>query len=405
MEQEALLVHAGQAVDVLLVFAGAERGDNDRLGLAAGEEGRTVGARQDADFRDDRTDSLEITAVDAALGVEDVPADDLGLQVLEDGSDDFGAVLRLDALGEEVGLHLRLDGVDGSVTVGLLGDLVAFAKLGFEMLEHFGFERGMVFRFEFAGFLGGNFSELDDRVDDRLETTMAEHDGAQHDVFVEFLGFGFNHQDGIARTGDDEVEDRLVHLVEMRVQNVFAVDVTNASAADRAHEGNAGERQSCGSRNHRQDVRIVLKVVLHDGNDDLGVVLVAFREERADRTVDQAGNQRFLFRRATFALEIAARNLAGGIGLFLVVDGEREEILASLRSLGGNDGRENDGLAVGRENSAVSLAGDLARFQPQRAACPFDFDGMSIEHMSCPSMREHTHRRISGAAHSRPQSM
>ena len=56
MQQEAFLVHAGQAVDILLVFAGAERGNDDRLRFAAGEQRRTVGARQDADFRDDRTD-------------------------------------------------------------------------------------------------------------------------------------------------------------------------------------------------------------------------------------------------------------------------------------------------------------------------------------------------------------
>jgi hypothetical protein len=31
------------------------------------------------------------------------------------------------------------------------------------------------------------------------------------------------------------------HLVDMRVEDVFAVDVADARAADRAHEGNAGE--------------------------------------------------------------------------------------------------------------------------------------------------------------------
>jgi hypothetical protein len=45
--------------------------------------------------------------------------------------------------------------------------------------------------------------------------------------------------------------------------------------------------------------------MLDDGDDDLGVVLVAVGEERTDRTVDQAGNQRFLGRTA-FALEVAA---------------------------------------------------------------------------------------------------
>ena len=59
--------------------------------------GRAVGARQDADFRQDRTDGLEVAAVDALAVVEDVPAHDLGLGFLEDG---------LDLLGLEPGLAL-----------------------------------------------------------------------------------------------------------------------------------------------------------------------------------------------------------------------------------------------------------------------------------------------------------
>ena len=62
MEQEALLVHTGEAVDVLFVFAGAERGNNDRLRFTTGEQRRTVGARQDADFRGDRANGRQITS-------------------------------------------------------------------------------------------------------------------------------------------------------------------------------------------------------------------------------------------------------------------------------------------------------------------------------------------------------
>lgn len=169
MEQEALLVHARQAVDILLVFAGAEGGNDDRLGFAAGEQRRTVRARQETDFRHDRTDGFEVAAVDAALGVEDVPADDLRLQMLEDRADFFGCVPGFAFLGEEVRLHLRLDGVDGGVAVGLLGDLVGFAKFTFGKAEHLGFESGVVCRLEVARLLGGHFGELDDRVENRLE--------------------------------------------------------------------------------------------------------------------------------------------------------------------------------------------------------------------------------------------
>ena len=82
---------------------------------------------------------------------------------------------------------------------------------------------------------------------------------------------------------------------------------------------------------HRRDVRIDLGVDRHHRRDDLHVVVEAVGEERPQRTVDQPRRQRLLFRRAPFALEEAAGDLAGGVRLFLVVDGQRKEILAGLR--------------------------------------------------------------------------
>ena len=171
------------------------------------------------------------------LGVEDVPANDLGLQFLEYRGDLLARVLRgFVAFRREGGLDLRLDRVDGGVALLLVDVLVGVAKLAFDDLQHLGFKLGIVRRREVARLLGGDFGELDDRVDDRLEALVAEHDGAEHDVFGEFLGFGLDHQNGGVRAGDDQVELRLLHLVDMRVEHVFAVDVADARAADRAHE-------------------------------------------------------------------------------------------------------------------------------------------------------------------------
>ena len=67
-----------------------------------------------------------------------------------------------------------------------------------------------------------------------------------------------------------------------------------------------------------------------NGGDDLGLVAEALGEERADRAVDQARDERLVLARPAFALEVAAGDLARGEGLFLVVDGEREEVDARL---------------------------------------------------------------------------
>ena len=82
VQHEALVGEAGQAVDHLLGFLGAERGRADRLGLAAGEQRRAVGARQEADDRLDRADRLGVAAVDALAVLEDRAADDVRLELL-----------------------------------------------------------------------------------------------------------------------------------------------------------------------------------------------------------------------------------------------------------------------------------------------------------------------------------
>ena len=72
--------------------------------------------------------------------------------------------------GEQVLLHLGLGGVDGGVAVLLVGDLVGGAQVGLDQTSSIvDFELREVGGCEVARVLGGDFGELDDRVDDRLE--------------------------------------------------------------------------------------------------------------------------------------------------------------------------------------------------------------------------------------------
>ena len=374
MQQERLFVRSRQRVDVLLVLAGAERGHDHRLGFTAGEQRRAVGARQHADFGDDVAHGLGVAAVDALAGVEDVPANDLGFQFLEHAGDAQLVVFRLLPFREVVRHHLFLGLADRGVAVLLDRDGVGGAQVLLDQAEHFLFERAFVDDLDFARLLGGLLGEFDDRLDHRLEVAVAEHHGAEHDVFVELLGFRFHHQHGVGGAGDDEVELGLDHFVERRVEDVFVVGEADAGGADRALEGGAGNRQRGGGGDQRHDIGIVLHVVRQHGDDDLGLVAPAVDEQRTDRAVDQAGDQRLLFGRTAFALEIAAGNAARGVGLFLIVDGQRQEVDAFARRLRGDDGGEHDGLAIGGEHGAVGLTGDLAGFKLEGTSTPVDLD-------------------------------
>ena len=181
------------------------------------------------------------------------------------------------------------------------------------------------------GSLAALLGQLDDRVDHRLERLVAEHHGAEHDLFRQLLRLGFDHQHAFGGAGDDEVELRGRQLVEPRVEHVSAVDIADARAA-------IGPRNGMPEIVSAAEAPIIATMSgsfsrswLKRGADDLGLVAEAGGEQRPDRPVDQARGQHLLLGRPAFALEEAARDLARGEGLLLVVDGQREEIDAGLR--------------------------------------------------------------------------
>ena len=381
MQHEGFFVFSSKAVDDLFVIAGAEGRYNQSLCFATCKQRRAVNAGEDADFSHDRADSLGVAAIDTVARVEDAVADDIRFNFLAESFDnsfrDRCAVL-------DAGFNSFCF---RSVFLGVTG---LFFLDGISSFE-FAFNEAADFRLEslLVESSSGNsprlfralFSHLDDRVDDRLEAFPAEHDGVQHDFFGEFMRFGFNHQHAFFRTGDDEVQFAVLHFVVGRVQDVFAVDVADAGRTDRTHERDAGDGEGSGSADQACDICFVLQVIGNNRGDNLCFVQEALREERADRAVDQAGDQCLAFCRAAFALEEATGYLSCGEILLLVVNGEGEEILARLLFAGGNGRYQNGAFAEGHEYRAISLTSHLARFKGQLLAGPVQFLFSDVKHL------------------------
>ena len=382
VEQEPLLISAVERIDILLVLAGAERRDNHRLRLAAGEERRAVGARQHPDLSQDRAHSRQVAPVDAALMVENVPAHDLGLGVVERLGDLLDRELRLLALGRERGHDLRLDRVDRGVAFLLLGDRIGGAQIGFAGLEHRLLHRRAIVRGEVARLLGGLLGKPDNRLDHRLEGGVTGHHRLQHGLFAELLGLQLDHQHRVRGAGHDQIERRILHLLDRRVRPDLALDHADASGPDRPHERHAGEGERGRGSDHRQNVRVGLEVIGEDRGDDLRVAPEVIGEKRSDRPVDQTGGEGLAVGRAPFALEIAAGNSPGRERLFLVVDGERKEILPGLRLLGGDHGRQHRGFAPCGEHRAIRLTGHPSGLERELAPAPVEFFALNVKHLS-----------------------
>ena len=211
VQHEMLAVFAFERVDDLLVLAGAERRDHQRLGFAAGEQRRAMRARQHADFGRDRPHGLGVAAVDARLAVQHGAAHDLVLDLLED----LGPSRRCASSAN------ARQAFPWRRRAWLLARLLVALRIGRRQIRGRPRSRTALRRSASGGarqiprFLGGTLRELDDHVDHRLECAMAEHHGAQHHLLGQLLGFRFDHQHAFLGAGDDQIELRLLDLVEV----------------------------------------------------------------------------------------------------------------------------------------------------------------------------------------------
>ena len=105
------------------------------------------------------------------------------------------------------------------------------------------------------------------------------------------------------------------------------------------------------------DVGIVLGIGGEHEGDDLGFAAEALRKQRPHRTVDLAAGEDFAFAGTAFALDESAGNASAGVGVFAVVDGQREEVDAFAGIGVGGGGGENDVVAHAHDHRAVRLFG------------------------------------------------
>ncbi len=162
-----------------------------------------------------------------------------------------------------------------------------------------------------------------------------------------------DHHDRVIGRRDDQLQIAVAELLERRVEYPLILDTADANAADQTREWDSRGVQRVRRRDEREDVRVILLVGGDDVDEDLHFVLESFREQRADRSVDDPCRKDFSVVRSTLALDEAAGNLASRVGLFLILDREREErqraLLITHRHCGEDHGVSelDDGRASG----------------------------------------------------------
>ena len=238
------------------------------------------------------------------------------------GEPSLGLLFRLD----ERFAHLVEDGPAHLVARELLGDVERLAQRVL-VAEH-RLDRFLVLlgRLELDGLPADHLAELRDGRADLLDDLVRELDGADDDLFAELVHAAFDHRHGVGRAGDHHVHLGLGPLGVVGEGDVLAVDQGDTGRTDGTEKGHLGQRQGRATAVDGQHVGIVELVVRDDERLDLGIHLVPVGPERTDGPVRHAHREDLLRGRSGLALQEAAGDLAGGVALLAVVDGEGKEI-------------------------------------------------------------------------------
>lgn len=191
---------------------------------------------------------------------------------------------------------------------------------------------------------------------------MCVFDGRQHLRFRHLAGEPFDHQHGGLGSRHHQVEVAFFEFVERRKRHELAVYPAHANRSDRAAKRKRGNKQPGRRAVHREHVRIVLLIERQDDALDLNLVVITFRKQRPDRSIDESRRKDFTRGRSTFALDEPTRELARCRRPLTIVAGEREKIDSGSRGTTGHR-IQDDRLAILAEHRRRGLLGQKTRFK------------------------------------------
>ena len=143
-------------------------------------------------------------------------------------------------------------------------------------------------------------------------------------------------------------------------------------------EGQVGNGQGRARAHDGERIGVLLGIGREHHGDDLGFVEEPFGEQRTDRPVDQPAGENFFFRGTSLAFDKAARNFAGGVSVFAIVNGERKESGSRFGLFVSAGADQYHRIAGTNDDRAVRLFGHSACFERDLAIAQINFK--SVDH-------------------------
>ena len=228
--------------------------------------------------------------------------------------------------------------------------------------------------------LAGLLLELDLRGAQLLDRGVRDVQRVEDLGLGHLVGAALDHQDGLVGTSDDEIHVRRQQLLVRRVDDEVALDLADADGAHGRRVRNIRDHERGGRAVHGEDV---VRVDLVHGErevHELRLTTPALREQRAQRAVDHARDERRLLACTAFTLEEGAGDLARGVHALLDIHRQREEV--DIAEVARGSSGEHDGVAGRNRHGTGGLLGHLARLEGDLRTADFYGDAVHFRHMS-----------------------
>lgn len=351
----------------MLVLEGEESGKEDGMSLKEGEERGKVGERKDEELRKDRKKGRKVKEIDKVESVENVKEKDIGMKMIENGREMLRRNLGLlKELGEEMLIGFGIGGIKGWVERMILSDIVRLEKVVLKKGKKIGLKLRKVLRMEVKRLIGGKLGKIDDRIDKRMEDIVEKNEGEENEILGKLMRLRLENKKRLRSKGKKKIEIGLRNLIDIRVKEILEIDIKKEREDDRKNERKERNGEGGRWRKNWKDVRVVLKIVMEKGNEEMSVVIVEVKEKREDRKVDKERKEGLVLDRKELKIEIEEGNIEGWIGILMIIEGKREEVMERIRLIGRKESWEKGGLEIGGEKREVRMKGNIEGLECER---------------------------------------
>lgn len=258
----------------------------------------------------------------------------------------------------------RFDDINLCIMFLFVGDVVSIVQVSFSQCSNvcvqcFVYWFWLLVLMWFIGF----FYQFIDVLNNNLLLFMIEYYCVQYLVFVQQLSFRFNYQYSGFSIGNNQIQFVFFQFVLSWVQYVLVIDVIYVGSINWVIEWNIRQRQCCGSINYCDDIWVNLWVNRNYGGDNLNFVDEVFWEQWVNWVVNQMCDQGFVFVWVVFMMEEVIWDMISSVGMFLIVNGQWEEVLIWFGFFLVNNGNEYCGVIYVNYNSGSSLMSYYVGFQ------------------------------------------